>query len=754
MKKQLLKKWFITYIIFITLSLGFITTIYHLYSNSYKRDIQELNLEKLHQQTLLVDRQLISLKQSLYTFSQHAKTLSVINMTSDSSPINKLRVVDTSDNLKMHIVANDMIEAMDMYINKLNILLTGTTVYRELYMSIYTENKYKMNHEVFKSLFVRNFDSGDILRLDHIHRLDNPRKQNDLIYVQTIPPNFVGKSKATLIVKINEKVVSSLLGSDKDDDSYTFIIDDEDRLIYSTHKDDLSRNIFKSIMLNRGQDSFQIDAEEYIVLSEYSKINKWTYYSIKPLKNYFISINSLRNATVISTIILTVLCLVLAYIFSYKSYKPVISILKNIDENIVNSSSGEFDYILDAINKGKKDKASLEKIINSQSKTVFDSFITQVINNKIINRDEIEEKFRENDIIFDKELFRFILIDYNPDTMQEVKGQRIRMKVIQNMIAEEINRDFNFYTFESGIQIAFIINYDEIDLENSNINGALEKSFNTIKNELNIDAFSGFSLEQNEISYLPVMYKEAMDALTYAQASGDISIIGFDFINLLSRNYVFDFETESRLLNNIKLGNYEEALAVIKDVININTSNNNLRFESIQCLFFDILSVIVKSVNSQTQQDILDVDQPITSMMQSKNLDKMEQILDNILLKMCKYNAEQIEISRKSRLSDDVTNYVMENYMNIDLNIAHLSNEFNITPAYLSKIYKRDTGEILMDVVNRIRINRAKELLVGTSFTITEISLKVGYLYSNAFIRFFKKQTGVTPGKYRSVYGE
>lgn len=51
--------------------------------------------------------------------------------------------------------------------------------------------------------------------------------------------------------------------------------------------------------------------------------------------------------------------------------------------------------------------------------------------------------------------------------------------------------------------------------------------------------------------------------------------------------------------------------------------------------------------------------------------------------------------------------------------------------------------------MNRIRIEKAKELLISTDEKIVEISQMVGIENTNHFIRLFKEKTGVTPLTYR-----
>jgi YesN/AraC family two-component response regulator len=51
--------------------------------------------------------------------------------------------------------------------------------------------------------------------------------------------------------------------------------------------------------------------------------------------------------------------------------------------------------------------------------------------------------------------------------------------------------------------------------------------------------------------------------------------------------------------------------------------------------------------------------------------------------------------------------------------------------------------------VQEVRIDKAKKLLLSTDKTVNEISINVGYENSSFFTRLFKKNTGLTPAKWR-----
>jgi YesN/AraC family two-component response regulator len=102
-------------------------------------------------------------------------------------------------------------------------------------------------------------------------------------------------------------------------------------------------------------------------------------------------------------------------------------------------------------------------------------------------------------------------------------------------------------------------------------------------------------------------------------------------------------------------------------------------------------------------------------------------------------------------LIDKVMKYVNEYYQDENLNISMIGEAFSMTPSYVSKLFKELAGESLLDYINKTRLVQAKLLLIGGKYTVSEISLKVGYNDVNTFHRIFKKFEGITPGRYREV---
>lgn len=73
-----------------------------------------------------------------------------------------------------------------------------------------------------------------------------------------------------------------------------------------------------------------------------------------------------------------------------------------------------------------------------------------------------------------------------------------------------------------------------------------------------------------------------------------------------------------------------------------------------------------------------------------------------------------------------------------------------LNPAYLSRLFKKETGLSISDVIIQERLQKAKHLLEETEYKITDIAEQVGYTSLGSFSNLFKRVVGVTPQQYRA----
>lgn len=93
-------------------------------------------------------------------------------------------------------------------------------------------------------------------------------------------------------------------------------------------------------------------------------------------------------------------------------------------------------------------------------------------------------------------------------------------------------------------------------------------------------------------------------------------------------------------------------------------------------------------------------------------------------------------------------NRIMKNPEN-PWNISEIAESLYLSKSYLQKIYKSYFNKSIIEEMIQFRIEKAKELLVQTNMTVTEISRECGYSSYNYFVRQFKLAEGMSPSEFR-----
>ena len=83
------------------------------------------------------------------------------------------------------------------------------------------------------------------------------------------------------------------------------------------------------------------------------------------------------------------------------------------------------------------------------------------------------------------------------------------------------------------------------------------------------------------------------------------------------------------------------------------------------------------------------------------------------------------------------------------LSLGDVADQVYVSQWHLSKLINRHTGQSFLEILNGMRIDRAKWLLGHSSLRIHEVAEQCGYSDLGHFSRNFKKLTGTTPGDYR-----
>jgi len=80
-----------------------------------------------------------------------------------------------------------------------------------------------------------------------------------------------------------------------------------------------------------------------------------------------------------------------------------------------------------------------------------------------------------------------------------------------------------------------------------------------------------------------------------------------------------------------------------------------------------------------------------------------------------------------------------------------LARELGYSEGYLSHIFSEALGTTMPAYVNTLRIRKAMELLRRGSISVSDAALELGFGSIRSFNRAFRKETGMTPAKWRKM---
>ena len=83
--------------------------------------------------------------------------------------------------------------------------------------------------------------------------------------------------------------------------------------------------------------------------------------------------------------------------------------------------------------------------------------------------------------------------------------------------------------------------------------------------------------------------------------------------------------------------------------------------------------------------------------------------------------------------------------------VKYFADRVFLSPNYFGDLIKKETGKTAQEYIQNKIIDLAKEMIIGTGKTVSQIAYELGFQYSQHFNRIFKKNVGCTPLEYRKM---
>lgn len=104
--------------------------------------------------------------------------------------------------------------------------------------------------------------------------------------------------------------------------------------------------------------------------------------------------------------------------------------------------------------------------------------------------------------------------------------------------------------------------------------------------------------------------------------------------------------------------------------------------------------------------------------------------------------------SKRMDLINRAVAFMNENYVQ-PLSTIKLANMVHLSEGYFCQIFKEAFGKTVIEYLNGVRVEKAKQLLITTHMTVAEIAFCCGFCDANYFSRVYKKITNESPKQTR-----
>ena len=504
----------------------------------------------------------------------------------------------------------------------------------------------------------------------------------------------------------------------------------------------------KTVILGSSSENCKFDPSKYETLSFSSDVAAFTIYSYVPKKVLF---NKQTHVLRLSGYII-VICFVFGacmnYYFTKKNYMPVEDIIGVISTrlNMQNSVKNENIFIKNVLGTIIDQNNNLHNSMKTQTSALKEMYFLRLLKGKDIS----------TFIAYDMDVFLEInIIDkFYCVLLVDSKIEDSETQVIQLPEGRALGPNVTYFVVDIDGMNAIIVcaeKHDNLHALCEDIAFALQKNTFTVRQS---NVTITVSNVYTEMSMLSVAYNEALEAMSYKVLLGEGSIISYQSLdgnNIVG--YYFPIASELKLINDISEGDYDQCNRIIQDIYKMNIHSLCLSPQMAHTLMINLYSAILRSYNqismlyNDTPDNFHELVKPFN---ECSVLEDSKVLLLDIVRELCCFSAV-CKNSKSNQLPEKLTKYIATHLSDINLSVEALATHFKRSRSNINEVFGKYMGTTPANYIKTCRLIKAKELLAKSELSIQQISEQVGYISSAAFIRVFKNEYGITPGRFKET---
>ena len=736
-KKGVFRRFLFTYIIIVSAficAIGFVSNIMLKYVTEYDRNRQYQTAsnanEMLNQQMKSIRdlcTQIKSDTNASYTAFLKGRDKLINVSDGEFGEIKK----NIFENIYMSVTLNSIIE--DIYIfsdvDDTVIFSHGSAEMDVMYGSLIKFGD--MSFEEFRNKYLTGVKTGEFFSSMNVHNTGEDTES--ILYVESYPAHPFSNPTGYIVVSIDLSELLNLLGRNADNEIYLY--SPEGDLIYSTLPTDGRLEIDEDGLCN-------INGKKYITYSSDNKENL-DFVSASLYHSALKKTISMRLFTTSILFCAILIGLMLSVYFAKINTKPIKRLMDKL-ENVNpdgDSSDDEYTFIAQSVDKIVNNMMLIEKDFEEERPVLINEFVNSILLGKYMTFEEIEKIAGKLRVDISGNKFAVMIIEFTGK-----ENNREELRLIQKSISAEYRHRFNCLTNMDGMDCVHIIfKFDDEDVSGhmENIENVTYTVGEMLYESLHVGlkcAIGGFYDSISDITY---SYEGARGLLERGAQVEYRNIVWCVQSNEVRTWYYYPNEIEQRIENAFRAGAIDEIDHVLNLVKKENYIDRVLDLSTIRLLYMNMKI----TVHNIMRQYCTDIDEKqmwklVDEIDEESGMNKFFEMMSGIYHML-------IENHETKSLKQEILDYVNKAALDVNFDRQMFAKHFFVSPDYVSRFFKENTGYGFTKYATKVRIDKACELLCADNYNIEKISEAVGYSSALSFRRAFKNYTGISPSDYR-----
>lgn len=768
-KRSVFFSWLVSYLLVMLIPIAFAAMIYTNAEKTIESEVNNTNRVMLVQTQKDLDSGFLEIHRFIDQIQINKRFEQLINVSrNETNNYYDDNTLQALDDFLYYRVMTSYVDDYFIYLRNIDKIVNGGALLdSNIYYKAKIENGSKsgvISNEQWDKLLAGGY-SGQFVVLDAKKELEDSG-QKGVLYSINLPLNQKENAGATLVIFLNYKKIQGMIQNIQT--AYNgsgIVLQKNNNVLFSTSNlQELPQGIDFNRLSNTPATSIMtINGKKSVVSYIDSSEEDLKFISIISYEVFWQKVEAIRLITVVCASVCILLGLLVSYLLAKKNYFPLnqlLSFLSNRTNQPAQKRFNEYKLIQDAISDTIHSNQNMTEKLNQQTKATKLLFLEKLLKGKINDESIISDGLRLYDIKFESDSFVVVIfyvksIDILMEKQLSEGTPEEKLSMAYAVIAKAFDEyapnrnDINMAEID-GMSV-FLVNIRDDSKDMQNLTRAVGDTHEFIKHNFTFQFSIAVSDIHRTVCRIHEAYSEAMHTIEYETAFESADITSYNDIKFFSGRYNYSIGDEYQLINCIKAGDYENGKNVLDQIFEKNFEKLHMSYSMLKCTMFSLATTMLKAmieVSYICDEGYVEKLHIEDRLMGCEKIKEMKIQMTDILKKVCQYIKEN-KMGKNEQLIKGVAGYIENNYQDMNLSVSQISDNFDLTSSYLTKLFKEQMSEGISDYISKVRIEKAKVLLKNGNLNIKEIALKVGYFSSSVFIRAFKKLEGVTPGLYK-----